>query len=144
MKKNSWIKLVISQVKRRGGPDSPSPDVPSASHSSSVYAPAWTFISLHPPPPRLVRSLPGGLAEIHGAACPNVDSKRKNVRSKVTLKSGGAACFGPDWSDGVAGIRRPTQLLLDPQTNGPDKNIQAFSGCFKCRTVNALHRSRSA
>lgn len=47
MKRNSWIKLVISQVKRPGGHDSP----PSASHSSPVYAPAWTFISSHSSPP---------------------------------------------------------------------------------------------
>lgn len=69
-----------------------------------------------PPTPRLVRSLPGDLAEIHGAASPNVDSKRKNVRSKVTLKMGGGVLWarrerwgGGDTQTHSAALRSPNK-----------------------------------
>lgn len=67
--------------------------------------------------PAAVRALPGGLAEIHGAACPNVDAKPKNVRSKVTLK--GERALG---RAGAMGWRRHADALSSPQI--PEQTAQ--------------------
>lgn len=61
--------------------------------------------------PALVRDLLGGLAEIHGAACPNVDAKGINVRCKVTLKGKSAlAQAGAMGWRGHADALRPFQI----------------------------------
>lgn len=73
--------------------------------------------------PALLRDLPGGLAEIHGATCPNVDAKRKNVRSKVTLK--GKRARGQAGAMGWRG-RADSRLRSDPGTNGQMRRSSAL------------------
>lgn len=70
-----------------------------------------------------MRDLPAGLAEIHGATCPNVDAKRKNVRSKVTLK--GKRAPG---QAGAMGWRRHADALSPSQIREQMAQIRIWSG----------------
>lgn len=87
--------------------------------------------------PTLVRDLPGGLAEIHGAACPNVDAKCINVRSKVTIKGKSALARA-----GVMGWRGHGDALSPSQILKQTGQIRILSVFWMFEMQNCKHGAR--
>lgn len=84
-----------------------------------------------------MRDLPGGLAEIHGAACPNVDAKCINVRSKVTIKGKSALARA-----GVMGWRGHGDALSPSQILKQTAQIRILSVFWMFEMQNCKHCAR--